>query len=143
LLKPTQYQYDNHVTVHNVLIQYQARILELQTSIAQLRLHHLMNLCLLALAVTLFLALGLYAIRGQISFLWSPLPIPVVAASARRFQQSRQSNARQRGAIGALSTHDLALTEIAGADGLRGVNMHMGSRQQTDPMDFDTGSSPA
>jgi len=43
----------------------------------------------------------------------------------------------QRGAIGALSTHDLALTEIAEANGLRGVNMHMGSRQQTDPMDFD------
>jgi len=92
--QPTQYQYDNHVTVQDVLIQYQARILELQTSIAQLRLHHLMNVCLLALAVTLFLALGFYAIRGQLSFLWSPLPIPVVAASARRFQRSRQSNAR-------------------------------------------------
>jgi MutS domain V len=82
------------VTVQDVLIQYQARILELQTSIAQLRLHHLMNLSLLALAATLFLALGLYAIRGQLSFLWSPLPIPVVAASARRFQRTRQSNAR-------------------------------------------------
>lgn len=37
-----------------------------------------------------------------------------------------------RGAIGALSTHDLALTEMAGA-----VNVHMGSRSGTDPMDFD------
>jgi ABC-type multidrug transport system fused ATPase/permease subunit len=43
----------------------------------------------------------------------------------------------QRGAIGALSTHDLALTEIAGADGLNGVNVHMGSRDHADPMDFD------
>jgi ABC-type multidrug transport system fused ATPase/permease subunit len=42
-----------------------------------------------------------------------------------------------RGAIGALSTHDLALTEIAGADGLNGVNVHMGSRDHADPMDFD------
>jgi len=42
-----------------------------------------------------------------------------------------------RGAIGVLSTHDLALTEIANAEGLRGVNVHMGSRDGTDPMDFD------
>ena len=37
-----------------------------------------------------------------------------------------------QGAIGALSTHDLALTEIPGA-----VNVHMGSRSEGDPMDFD------
>ena len=42
-----------------------------------------------------------------------------------------------RGAIGVLSTHDLALTEIASTDGLRGLNVHMGSRDGTDPMDFD------
>jgi hypothetical protein len=43
----------------------------------------------------------------------------------------------QRGAIGALSTHDLALTEIADTAGLHGVNVHMGSRDGSDPMDFD------
>jgi len=42
-----------------------------------------------------------------------------------------------RGAIGVLSTHDLALTEIACTDGLRGVNVHMGSRDGIDPMEFD------
>jgi DNA mismatch repair ATPase MutS len=41
------------------------------------------------------------------------------------------------GAIGALSTHDLALTEIAGLDGLAGSNVHMGARPGNDPMDFD------
>ena len=41
-----------------------------------------------------------------------------------------------RGAIGALSTHDLALAEIATSD-LRGVNVHTGSRDGSDPMDFD------
>ena len=41
------------------------------------------------------------------------------------------------GAIGALSTHDLALTEIAGLDGLAGSNVHMGARPGDDPMDFD------
>lgn len=41
-----------------------------------------------------------------------------------------------RGAIGALSTHDLALSEIAASD-LCGVNVHTGSRDGSDPMDFD------
>jgi len=43
----------------------------------------------------------------------------------------------EHGAIGVLSTHDLALTEIASAEGLSGLNVHMGSRDGTDPMDFD------
>jgi hypothetical protein len=43
----------------------------------------------------------------------------------------------ERGAIGALSTHDLALTEIASAQGMHGINVHMGSRNDLDPMDFD------
>ena len=42
-----------------------------------------------------------------------------------------------RGAIGAISTHDLALSEIAACDGVAGVNVHMGSREGIGPMDFD------
>jgi hypothetical protein len=42
-----------------------------------------------------------------------------------------------RGAIGALSTHDIALTEIAASGKLQGMNVHMGSRGAGDPMDFD------
>jgi DNA mismatch repair ATPase MutS len=41
------------------------------------------------------------------------------------------------GAIGALSTHDLALTEIAELKDLHGVNVHMGNREGCDPLDFD------
>lgn len=41
------------------------------------------------------------------------------------------------GAIGALSTHDMSLTEIAEAAGLGGKNVHMGSRDGGGPMDFD------
>jgi DNA mismatch repair ATPase MutS len=41
-----------------------------------------------------------------------------------------------RGALGALSTHDLALTEIADAVG-GGANVHMSSRRGTDVLDFD------
>lgn len=42
-----------------------------------------------------------------------------------------------RGAIGAISTHDLALTEIADDADLGGSNVHMGSSGKGDPMDFD------
>lgn len=41
------------------------------------------------------------------------------------------------GAIGALSTHDLALTEIADDPDIRGLNMHMDSKNTNDPLDFD------
>jgi hypothetical protein len=41
------------------------------------------------------------------------------------------------GAIGALSTHDLALTEIAPLPELRGENVHMCSRSDEDALDFD------
>jgi hypothetical protein len=43
----------------------------------------------------------------------------------------------ERGAIGALSTHDMALTEIAEAAELHGLNVHLGSRDGADPMSFD------
>ena len=41
-----------------------------------------------------------------------------------------------RGALGALSTHDLALTEIANSVS-GGANVHMSSRRGTDVLDFD------
>jgi hypothetical protein len=41
------------------------------------------------------------------------------------------------GGVGALSTHDLALTEIAEVPELRGVNMHMQSENPDEPLDFD------
>jgi DNA mismatch repair ATPase MutS len=41
------------------------------------------------------------------------------------------------GAVGALSTHDLALTEIANFTGLAGQNVHMCSRSDEDALDFD------
>jgi hypothetical protein len=43
----------------------------------------------------------------------------------------------ERGAIGALSTHDMALTEIAEAADLHGLNVHLGARDGADPMSFD------
>jgi hypothetical protein len=42
-----------------------------------------------------------------------------------------------RGAVGALSTHDMSLTAIAAAEGLCGANVHMCAKHGNDPMDFD------
>lgn len=48
----------------------------------------------------------------------------------------------ESGAIGALSTHDLALTEIALIPDLAGSNVHMGSAPGGGPMDFDYRMKP-
>ncbi len=42
-----------------------------------------------------------------------------------------------RGAIGALSTHDLSLCEIPSDSTLRGINLHLGSSEGGGPLDFD------
>lgn len=43
----------------------------------------------------------------------------------------------EAGAVGALSTHDLALTEIAEKPELHGQNVHMESASREDPLAFD------
>ncbi len=43
----------------------------------------------------------------------------------------------QGGAQGVLSTHDLALTELATLADLRGANVHLGSKDNFDPLKFD------
>ncbi len=43
----------------------------------------------------------------------------------------------EAGAVGGLSTHDLALTEIAAAAELHGENVHMAARDPASPLDFD------
>lgn len=43
----------------------------------------------------------------------------------------------RRGAIGALSTHDLALTEIAENKALHGRNIHFSSINEAEPLNFD------
>jgi DNA mismatch repair ATPase MutS len=56
----------------------------------------------------------------------------------RRIASERIVRALLRnGAIGVLSTHDLAIAEIAELEGLAGGNLHMGSRSGEDVLDFD------
>jgi hypothetical protein len=82
------------VTVHDVLVHYESRLLELQASIAQLSLPQAQAAGVLTLAVGLFLAISLYAIRGQVSFIWSSFPIPMAAVSLRRLRRTRQKEFR-------------------------------------------------
>ena len=82
------------MTIHEVLVQYEERVRQLHTGIEQLRLPNALTAGVLTLALGLFLALSLYAIRGQVSFLWPSLPITVAAASAQRLHRNRQSRYR-------------------------------------------------
>ena len=82
------------MTAHQVLIQYQDRLRELQEGITQLRFPYALSAGILVIAIAVFLALGIYAVRGQLSILWPFLPIPVAAASARSLLRHRQSRSR-------------------------------------------------
>jgi hypothetical protein len=84
------------MTVHEVLLQYEDRLRDLQAGIEQIRLPHTLAATALIIAMALSLGVSLYAIRGQVSFFWPSLPITVAAASARRLQKNRQSRSRLR-----------------------------------------------
>jgi MutS domain V len=82
------------VTIQEVIVQYEGRILDLQLAIAQLRWSHVIAASVLAIAFGLFLVLSLDAVRGQVSFLWSSLPILIAAVSGWRLQRYRQAQSR-------------------------------------------------
>jgi hypothetical protein len=86
--------YHYFVTIHDVLVHYESRLLQLQAGIAQLRLPQAQAAGVLAFAVGLFLAITLYAVRGQVSFIWSSFPIPMAAVSLRRLRGNRQTKLR-------------------------------------------------
>lgn len=75
------------MTAHDVLIQYEGRLQELQAGLAQARIQYLTSATVLMVAAALFLALGFFAIRQSIPFWWPSLPIPIVAASARIYRR--------------------------------------------------------
>lgn len=82
------------MSVHDVLIQYENRLSDLQLSIVQLRLPHALTAAILAIAIGLFLVLILYAIRMQASYLLPFLPALIAAVSAWRLQQHGQTKYR-------------------------------------------------
>ena len=82
------------MSVHDVLIQYENRLSDLQLSIVQLRLPHALTAAILAIAIGLFLVFIFYAIRMQASYLLPSLPALIAAASAWRLHQHYQTKHR-------------------------------------------------
>jgi hypothetical protein len=82
------------VTVHDVLIRYEGKLGQLQAGIDQLRFPHSLAGMVFTIALSVFLALGFYALRRQVSVVWPSLPLPVAAASMRRLQQNRKRRSR-------------------------------------------------
>src|ERR1700676_2520062 len=88
--------YDDAVIAHRVFIQYEARLQELQAGLAQVRVQHLAAAAVLVIAAVMFLALGFFTVRERAP-LWLPsLPIPVAAASARRYRRLGMHNSQMR-----------------------------------------------
>lgn len=79
-----------------MLIQYEDRLRHLQAGIEQIRLPHILAATVLVIALAVFLALSLCAIRGQVSVLWLFLPMTGAVASTRRLQKNHQSRSRMR-----------------------------------------------
>jgi hypothetical protein len=76
------------------MVQYETRVSELQAGISQLQLPQIHAAAIFAIALGVFLTTAFYAIRGEASFFWSSLPVPVAAISARRLQRYRELKLR-------------------------------------------------
>jgi len=77
-----------------VLIQYEARLRELQIAASQARAHSATAAAALAVSIALLLMLGLYAVRPKVGFWWPGLSFPLIVASGRFYRRSRQSRYR-------------------------------------------------
>lgn len=82
------------MTLHDVVIQYESRLQDLQAGLAQARYVHATSAFVLASSMAVFMMLSLYAMRQQVAFWWPSVPIPVVAVSARRYARDRKSRSR-------------------------------------------------
>ncbi len=82
------------LTVQDILAQYQSRLRDLETALSQARFHSSIAAAALAVAVAMFLILGVWAVGRQIAPWWPIVPVPVTIASARRYRTQRQSRYR-------------------------------------------------
>jgi hypothetical protein len=79
---------------HALLVQYERRMSELQAGFRQARFHGALAAVLFAIALAVFLMLGLLAFRQQVSFPWLALPVPLAVESARRLRRCWHSRSR-------------------------------------------------
>ena len=75
--------------------------------------------------------------RGALMFLVDEILAGTNSADRKTAAESVVSALLDAGAVGAISTHDLALAEIAAANGSGGENVHMASESGDDPLAFD------
>ena len=82
-------------------------------------------------------ALTIPAEQGPVLFLIDEILSGTNSKDRRAAAEAIMRELLRRGAVGAMSTHDLALTELATLKDLPGANRHMGSRSDADPLNFD------
>ena len=82
------------MTVLDVMIQYESKVSEMQMGVVNARLQSTAAAIALAASASIFLVLGFYAVRQQVSRWWPSLPIPVIALAGRRYQTVRESRHR-------------------------------------------------
>jgi hypothetical protein len=88
--------YDDGVAAHEVLIQYEGRLRELQAGLAQVRIQHMAAAAVTLVAIAIFLVLGVYALKRRVP-LWLPaLPIPIAVASALHYRRLGLAGSRIR-----------------------------------------------
>ena len=82
------------MSIDPVLIEYEARLQELQASWTQVQRPHAAAAAVLVIAVALLLTLGFEAVRQRIPLWWPFLPLPIAAFSARRYSRYRVVRSR-------------------------------------------------
>lgn len=75
--------------------------------------------------------------RGPVLFLVDEILSGTNSSDRRIAAEAIVKELIARGAVGVLSTHDLALTQLPALEGLPGGNIHLGSRDDSDPLSFD------
>ena len=84
----------DEMIVHELLMQYEGRVGELQAGLEHARFHSTLAASVLAIALALFLTFCVLTVRRRVSFLWLSLPIPLAAASTHHFRRYRHSQSR-------------------------------------------------
>jgi DNA mismatch repair ATPase MutS len=117
------------VTGQDVPLQYEGKILELQSAIG--------NSKFLAEVERVRKAIESANAGRPVLFLVDEILGGTNSRDRRIAAEAVVRTLVSQGAVGALTMHDLALTEIADVPELHGVNVHMGSKEGGDHMDFD------
>ena len=75
--------------------------------------------------------------RRPVLFLVDEMLAGTNSSDRRKIAEALIEAFMDRGAVGALSTHDLALTDLANSPRWQGRNMHMAAHDDAHPLSFD------